>query len=203
MAFEIAEQLGWRTPDHVVIPVAGCSLLTKIWKGFKELEELGWIPGNTARIHAAQASGCSPVSTAVKNSWENVRPVRPNTIAKSLAIGDPADGYFGLQAIRDSGGYGEDVTDREIVEGMLLLARTEGIFAETAGGVVVGVLQKLVRQGRIGKSDVTVLAITGNGLKTQEALVGSTQQPLSIRPNLEAFQEALEETERREQHGCG
>jgi threonine synthase len=185
--FEIAEQLGWRTPDHIIVPVAGCSLLTKIWKSFKELETLGWIKKNTAKIYAAQPSGCAPVSRAVKDGSDTIQPVKANTIAKSLAIGNPADGYYGLEAIRETGGYGEDVSDTEIIEGILLLARTEGIFAETAGGVVVGVTKKLVEQGRIGKDDFTVLAITGNGLKTQELLVGKTQQRLQIEPTLDAF----------------
>jgi threonine synthase len=190
--FEIAEQLGWRTPDHIIVPVAGCSLLTKIWKGFKELEILGWIEKNTAKIYAAQPSGCAPVSRAVKDGSDTIQPVKANTIAKSLAIGNPADGYYGLEAIRETGGYGEDVSDTEIIEGILLLARTEGIFAETAGGVVIGVTKKLVEQGRIGKDDFTVLAITGNGLKTQELLVGRTQQRLQIEPTLDAFMKKFE-----------
>jgi threonine synthase len=185
--FEVAEQLGWRTPDHIIVPVAGCSLLTKIWKSFKELEILGWIEKNTAKIYAAQPSGCAPVSRAVKDGSDTIQPVKPHTIAKSLAIGNPADGYYGLEAIRETGGYGEDVSDPEIIEGILLLSRTEGIFAETAGGVVVGVTKKLAEQGRIGKDDFTVLAITGNGLKTQELLVGKTQQRLQIEPTLDAF----------------
>ncbi len=209
-AFEIAEQLGWQTPDHIVVPVAGCSLLTKIWKGFKELENLGWIQENGTRIYAAQATGCSPVTSAVKSGADAIRPVRPNTIAKSLAIGNPADGYYGLQAIGETGGYGEDVSDEEIIEGMLLLARTEGIFAETAGGVVVGVTKKLVEQGRIEKDDTTVLAITGNGLKTQEILIGKTQQTLRIEPTMEAFtekvklvlEESLGKTEEAERRVC-
>jgi len=197
-AFEIAEQLGWQCPDHIVIPVAGCSLLTKIWKGLTELEELGWIPKNKARLYAAQPSGCSPVATAVKNGWDTIKPVKPNTIAKSLAIGNPADGLFGLGAIRQSGGYAEDVSDREIIEGILLLAKTEGIFTETAGGVVVAATRKLVREGRIGKDDLTVLAITGNGLKTQDALVGATRRPSIIDPTLEDFVALEEQKERRQ-----
>ncbi len=199
-AYEIAEQLGWRTPDHIVVPVAGCSLLTKIWKGFGELEQLGWIDKNSARIYAAQATGCSPVTTAVKNGASMISPVKPDTIAKSLAIGNPADGYYGLRAIEETGGYGEDVSDEEIVEGMKLLARTEGVFAETAGGVVVGVTRKLVEQGRINSEDLTVMAITGNGLKTQEAVAGKTVSPIRIAPKLEAFSEANEIIERRS-HG--
>lgn len=209
VAYEVAEQLGWRTPDHMVVPVAGCSLLTKIWKGFKELEMLGWIRKNTAKIYAAQASGCAPVSRAVKNDEDIIRPVKPNTIAKSLAIGNPADGYFGIEAIKESGGYGEDVTDDEIIEGIILLSQTEGIFAETAGGVVVSVTKKLLKQGRIGKDELTVLTITGNGLKTQEALVRKTQQRLRIEPTFDAFIEKVEPmlesadlpSERRVQYG--
>jgi threonine synthase len=192
IGFEVAEQLGWRTPDHIVVPVAGCSLLTKIWKGFRELEILGLIQENTTKIYAAQPSGCAPVTQAVKNGSDTIQPVKANTIAKSLAIGSPADGYYGLEAIRETGGYGEDVSDEEIIEGILLLSRTEGIFAETAGGVVVGVTKKLVEQGRIGKNDLTVLAITGNGLKTQELLVGKTQQRLQIEPTLDGFMKKFE-----------
>jgi len=192
--FEIAEQLGWRTPDHVVVPVAGCSLLTKIWKGFKELDTLGWIASNKAKIHAAQASGCAPVSRAIKNGSDTIQPVKADTIAKSLAIGNPADGYYGLEAIRESGGYADDVTDEEIIEGIRLLSQTEGIYTETAGGVVVGVTKRLVEQGRIKRDDLTVLAITGNGLKTQEVLIGKTQQPLRVAPTLDAFVEKFEPT---------
>lgn len=202
MGFEIAEQLGWESPEHIVIPVAGSSLLTKIWKAFKELERLGWIKRNKARLYAAQASGCSPVSTAIKKGLETITPVKPNTIVKSLAIGNPADGYFGVQAVRDTGGYAEDVSDQEVLEGILLLARTEGIFAETAGGVVVAVTRKLVQQGRIGRDHLTVLAITGNGLKTQEILEGRTQQPLRIKASLEQFAQEVEETERRQEYVC-
>ncbi len=201
MGFEIAEQLGWESPDHIVIPVAGCSLLTKIWKAFKELERLGWIRRNKAKLYAAQASGCAPVSTAIKKGWDAVKPVKPDTIVKSLAIGNPADGYFGLQAVRETGGYGEDVSDKEVLEGILLLARTEGIFAETAGGVVVAVTRKLVQQGRIGRDDLTVLAITGNGLKTQEILTGKTQNPIRIGASLEQFIGQVEETERSLEYG--
>lgn len=200
--YEIAEQLGWRTPDHVVVPVAGCSLLTKIWKAFQELEAIGWIERNTARIYAAQASGCAPVSTAVKEGWDTIKPVKPNTIVKSLAIGNPADGPFGLKVIRKSGGWSEDASDEEVIEGIQLLATTEGIFAETAGGVVVAVTRKLIEQGRIHPDDITVLAITGNGLKTQEVLEGRTGFSFRIPPNLDAFSEALEEKDTR-RYGYG
>tara|TARA_B100000686_G_C16707987_1_gene927450 strand:- start:293 stop:1531 length:1239 start_codon:yes stop_codon:yes gene_type:complete len=189
--YEIAEQLGWRTPDNIVVPVAGSSLITKIWKAFHEFEMLNLVDKVNTKVFAAQATGCSPVTTAIKNGSENFKPVKPNTIAKSIAIGNPADGYYGIKTARESGGYGEDVSDEEIVEAMSLLARTEGIFTETAGGVVVGVTQKLVKQGRIKPDDLTVLCITGNGLKTLEALDGRFQHPAIIEPNLESFKELM------------
>ncbi len=189
VGFEIAEQLGWRTPQHVVCPMAGGSLIGKIDKAFKELTRLGLIEENRYRIHGAQAAGCSPISTAVKNGWESHRPVKkPNTIAKSLAIGDPADGYFAARLIRSSGGWAEDVTDEEIVEAMTLLGRTEGIFAETAGGVTVAVTRKLVEQGRIPREEEIVICITGNGLKTQEAVADALAEPALIHPTLDEFE---------------
>jgi threonine synthase len=189
MGFEIAEQLGWRTPQHVVCPMAGGSLIGKIHKAFGELAKIGLIADPACKIHGAQASGCSPISTMVKNGWEQHRPVRkPNTIAKSLAIGDPADGYFAAQVIRGSGGWAEDVSDREISEAMVLLGRTEGIFAETAGGVTVAVTRKLIEQGRIPRDEEVVLCITGNGLKTQDAIADVVAQPAVIGPSLEEFE---------------
>jgi threonine synthase len=186
--FEIAEQLGWRTPRHVVCPMAGGSLIGKINKAFNELHRVGLIDAPSCRFYGAQASGCNPISTAVKNNWESHRPVRkPNTIAKSLAIGDPADGYFAGQLIRASGGWAEDVSDAEIIECMTLLARTEGVFAETAGGVTLAVLRKLLQQGRIPRDEEIVLCITGNGLKTQDALVDVLDKPALIGPTLEEF----------------
>ncbi|MBI3014125.1 MAG: threonine synthase [Candidatus Tectomicrobia bacterium] len=187
--YEIAEQLGWKAPDHVVIPVAGSSLITKVWKAFNEFAHLGLIDEVKTKIHAAQASGCAPVTTAIKENRDFIKPVIPNTIAKSIAIGNPADGYYGIKTVKESGGYGEDVADDEIVECMKLLAQTEGIFAETAGGVTLGVARKLVAQGRIQPDDVTVLAITGNGLKTQEAVMGDVGSPILIDPRLSAFQD--------------
>jgi threonine synthase len=186
--FEIAEQLGWRTPQHVVCPMAGGSLIGKIDKAFKELHKVGLIDAPACKFHGAQPSGCSPISTMVKNGWETHRPVRkPNTIAKSLAIGDPADGFFAGKVIRDSGGWAEDVTDAEIAEAMALLGRTEGIFAETAGGVTVAVTRKLLEQGRIGRDEEIVICITGNGLKTQEAVADLLEQPAVIGTRLEEF----------------
>ncbi len=193
MGFEIAEQLGWRTPQHVVVPMAGGSLICKIQKAFQELERVGLLGDSECKIHGAQPAGCSPISTAVKNGWEAHRPVRkPNTIAKSLAIGDPADGYFAARVIRSSGGWAEDVTDAEIAEAMVLLGRTEGIFAETAGGVTVAVARKLIEQGRIPRDEEIVLCITGNGLKTQDAVAGYLEKPAVIGPALEEFEPLVE-----------
>jgi threonine synthase len=195
MGFEIAEQLGWRTPQHVVVPMAGGSLICKIQKAFQELVRVGLMADPSCKIHGAQPTGCSPISTAVKNGWETHRPVRkPNTIAKSLAIGDPADGYFAAKVIRESGGWAEDVSDPELAEAMALLGRTEGIFAETAGGVTVAVARKLIEQGRIGRDEEIVLCITGNGLKTQDAVADCLEQPAVIRPALEEFSPLVEGT---------
>jgi threonine synthase len=190
MGYEIAEDLGWRAPDHVVAPMAGGSLIGKIHKAFKEFETLGLIDGPVkTRMYGAQATGCNPISNTVKTDALKVRPVRnPNTIAKSLAIGDPADGYFASQLIRDTGGWSEDVDDDAIVDGMKLLAETEGIWAETAGGVTLAVAQKLLAQGKIDRDGSTVLCITGNGLKTQEALLGKIAQPVVIKPSLAEFE---------------
>ena len=187
--YEIAEQLGWKAPDHVVIPVAGSSLITKVYKAFHEFQHLGLIDEVKTKIHAAQASGCAPVTTAIKEGRDFIKPVIPNTIAKSIAIGNPADGYYGIKTVNESGGYGEDVSDDEIVECIKLLAQTEGIFAETAGGVTLGVARKLIAQGRIQPEDVTVLAITGNGIKTQEAVMEKVGSPVVIDPRLSAFQD--------------
>ncbi len=190
MGFEIAEDLGWRFPDHVVAPMAGGSLIGKIQKSFKEFERLGIVDGPVqTRMFGAQATGCNPISNTVKTDAMKVKPVRnPNTIAKSLAIGDPADGYFASQLIRESGGWSEDVNDDEIVAGMKLLAETEGIWAETAGGVTLAVAQKLIAQGKIDRDGSTVLCITGNGLKTQEALHGKVDRPIVIKPTMAEFE---------------
>ncbi len=193
--FEIAEQLGWRTPRHVVVPMAGGSLIGKIHKAFHELHQVGLIDNSACKIYGAQATGCNPITHAVKNGLEAHRPVKkPNTIAKSLAIGDPADGYFACKVMRDSGGWGEDASDEEIAEAMYLLARTEGIFAETAGGVTLAVTKKLIEQGRIPRNEEIVICITGNGLKTQDAVAGILEQPLVIKPSLEEFEPMVEGT---------
>jgi len=185
--FEIAEQMGWNLPQHVVVPMAGGSLITKIWKAFKELEKLGFLNGGTSKIHGAQASGSSPITTALKEGEDLIKPQKPKTIAKSLAIGNPADGYYSLKVMRESEGWGEDVTDAEIIQAMKLLARTEGIFTETAGGVTVGVTLKLVQQGVIPPDESILICITGNGLKTQEAIIGKIGQPVVIEPNINDF----------------
>ncbi|MCS7047360.1 MAG: threonine synthase [Gemmataceae bacterium] len=188
MGFEIAEQLGWRVPRHIVAPMAGGSLIGKIHKAFHELYKVGLIDDPRCKIYGAQATGCNPITDAVKNHREQHRPVRkPNTIAKSLAIGDPADGYFAAKVMRESGGWGEDASDTEIAEAMTLLARTEGIWAETAGGVTLAVTKKLVDQGRIPRDEEIVICITGNGLKTQDAILNLVARPTVIRPSLEEF----------------
>ncbi len=187
LAYETVEQLGWRAPDQVVVPMASGSLLTKIWKGLNEFKKIGLLSEVHTKINGAQAEGCSPISTAYKAGRDFFKPVKPNTIAKSLAIGNPADGYYALKTVEESHGIMDDVTDDEIVEGIKLLAQTEGIFAETAGGVTIGVLRKMAKQGLIKKDDLTVAYITGNGLKTQEAVVESVGRPIRIPPSLSKF----------------
>jgi threonine synthase len=187
LGYEIAEQLGWRLPDQIVIPIASGSQLTKIDKAFQELIKLGLVEDRPYKVFGAQAEGCSPVSAAFKAGHDVVRPVKPNTIAKSLAIGNPADGPYVLDAVRRTGGAVEDVTDAEVVEGIRLLARTEGIFAETAGGVTVGVLKKLVESGRLDPSLETVVINSGEGLKTLDAVAPVAKPSANIAPNIEAF----------------
>ncbi|MBI5056651.1 MAG: threonine synthase [Nitrospirae bacterium] len=189
--YEILEQLGWKAPDAVVVPSASGSLLTKIWKSFKEFKELGLIDGLHSKVYSAQATGCSPIVTAIKAGVDVIKPVKPDTIAKSLAIGNPADGYYATHVVKESGGFGEDVPDQEIIDAIKLLARTEGIFAETAGGVTLASAIKLIREGHIKEDDLTVLCITGNGLKTKEAIMGQTGEPYQIQPNLKSFEEVL------------
>lgn len=191
--FEIIEQLGWKAPDTIVVPCASGSLLAKIWKGFKEFKELGLVKDIRTKVFAAQATGCPPISTAIKQESDIIKPVKPDphTISKSLAIGNPAEGYYATRAVKESGGYGEDVSDEEIIEAMKLLAKTEGIFTETAGGVTLAVTKKLIESGKIRRDEVIVVCITGNGLKTQEALNGKTVSPYYIEPNLASFEEVL------------
>jgi threonine synthase len=191
MGYEIAEQLGWRAPAHVVVPCAGGSLLTKIAKAFQELARLGLIPQARTRMYAAQAAGCGPIVTMIQKDTDVLEPVRPQTIAKSLAIGNPADGYYAYRAAKDSGGYGEHATDEEIIDGMRLLARTEGIFAETAGGVTVAATRKLIEAGRIPRDEPIVMCVTGNGLKTPDVLYDRLGSDVTIQPSLQAFDRAL------------
>ncbi|NOY78707.1 MAG: threonine synthase [Calditrichaeota bacterium] len=191
MGHEILEQLNWQVPDNVVLPMAGGSLLNKINKAFNEFEKVGWIQKNTAKFFGAQASGCSPISTAFKENYPDIQPVKPKTIAKSLAIGNPADGYYAVETIRRSGGRADDVSDEEIVEGIQLLAETEGIFTETAGGVTIGVLKKLVEEKHIHPDEVTVAAITGQGLKTVEVLSETTYSIPIINADYDDFEKVL------------
>ena len=191
--YEIAEQLGWRLPDNVVVPMAGGSLITKIAKAFKELITLGWVEARPVRFFGAQATGCSPISDGVKRNLSRFEPQKPKTIARSLAIGNPADGPYAMKQIRQSGGWAEDISDAEIVAAIKLLAETEGIFAETAGGVTAGVTQKLLEQGRIERHETTVVCITGNGLKTTDAIVGELPLADAIPPRLEAFEALMDE----------
>jgi threonine synthase len=189
--YEIAEQLGWRTPGHIVVPCAAGSLITKIWKALKELATLGLIDPVRTRMHAAQAAGCGPIVTMIKQGTETLVPVRPNTIAKSLAMGNPADGVYAYRAVKESGGAAEHATDEEILDAMALLARSEGIFTETAGGVTLAVTKKLIEQGVIPRDEPIVVCITGNGLKTVEAVESRLPEAVRIRPSLGAFDRAL------------
>ncbi len=192
VGFEIAEQLGWRLPDNVVVPMAGGSLITKIKKAFEELIDLGLVEPRPVKIFGAQATGCSPIATAVKAGHEDIEPQKPATVARSLAIGNPADGPYAIKTIRTSGGWAEDVCDGEIVDSIRLLAATEGVFCETAGGVTVGCARKLYGQGRIPVDETTVLCITGNGLKTTDVLSGTFEAAEPIRPKLAEFEAFLE-----------
>ena len=190
LGYEIAEQLGWRLPDQVVIPVASGSQLTKVHKAFRELVELGLVEDEPVKIFGAQAAGCSPVSSAYKSGTDAIRPVKPDTIAKSLAIGNPADGIYVLDICRETGGAVEDISDDEVRQGILLLARTEGIFTETAGGTTVGVLKKLVETGQLDTSLETVVINTGMGLKTLDAVADEVGPAATIKPTYAAFSDA-------------
>jgi len=192
LGFEVQEQLGWRIPQHTVIPMASGSLLTKIHKSYQEFSKLGLVPNTKWKVHGAQATGCNPISVAQKAGLDFFKPVKPNTIAKSLAIGTPADGFYSLRVMKDTGGHCDDVTDDEIREGIKLLAEYEGIFAETAGGVTVGVAKKLIASGKIPAEDSAVLCITGNGLKTLDAVASHVGQTREIRPSLREFEGLLE-----------
>ena len=192
MGFEICEQLGWRLPRHTVIPMASGSLLTKIHKAYTEFVKNGLVNDAKFTVHGAQATGCAPISHAMKKGTDIVKPVpKPETIVKSLAIGTPADGYYAIHAMRQTGGFAEDVTDDEVVEGIKLLAEHEGIFAETAGGVTVACARKLIASGKLPRDEEAVLCITGHGLKTQEAIAGKCGEPRLIKPSLREFEEQI------------
>ncbi len=193
LAFETAEQLGWEAPDHVVVPVASGSQLTKVAKGFRELWSVGLLDEEPhVRVSGAQATGCSPVATAFAAGRDVVKPVKPDTIAKSLAIGNPADGPYAIDAVRSSGGGFGSVTDDEVIEGIRLLARTEGIFAETAGGVTIASLVQLVNSGVVRSDERVVALVTGNGLKTIEAVAPHCGPTATIAPTLDAFAAAID-----------
>jgi threonine synthase len=195
LGYEVAEQLGWELPDHIVAPLASGSLFTKIHKGFQEFVKLGLVDEKAVKFSGAQAEGCSPIAKAFADGRDFVVPVKPNTIAKSLAIGNPADAIYALEVARKTNGSITSVTDAEIIEGMKLLAETEGIFTETAGGTTVAVLKKLAESGKINPDETTVVYITGNGLKTQEAIQGYVGEPLTIEANIESFERAWERSQ--------
>jgi threonine synthase len=198
MAYEIAEQLGWRAPDHCIVPLASGSLYGKIYKGLHELMDLGLIETKNVRMSGCQATGCSPIITAWQNQTLNFRPVRPNTIAKSLAIGNPADGYYTLKIMGETEGAGAAVSDEEVVQGIRLLAETEGIFAETAGGVTIAGLRQLVQSEHVDKDELVVACVTGAGLKTQEAVADALPPALHVQATVESFEAAL-----LDRHGKG
>ena len=194
VGFEIAEQLDWRLPDNVVCPMAGGSLITKIKKAFDELVKLDLVKDKPVKFFGAQATGCSPISTAVKTNSTEIDPQKPATIARSLAIGNPADGHYAIKTIKHSGGWSEDVSDPEVIDSIRLLAETEGVFTETAGGVTVGCAGKLYRQDRILPEETTVLCVTGNGLKTTDVLAGVYETAQPIPPKLAEFEKYLHGT---------
>jgi threonine synthase len=189
VGFEIAEQLGWQAPDSVVVPMAGGALISKIHKGLHELERVGLVRNVSTKFFGAQAQGCNPIIDAVRRGSIDIRPVKPNTIAKSLAIGNPADGYYAAGFIQKSGGWGEDATDAEISAGIQLLAEKEGIYTETAGGVSIAVTKKLIEQGKIDRRGTIVVVITGNGLKTPDAV--TLTAPQVIDPKIDAFEKLV------------
>jgi len=187
LGYEIMEQLGWKAPKHVVVPMASGSLCTKVDKSIKEFIKLGLVEDNGTAVYGAQATGCSPIAKSVKEGSDLIHPVVADTIAKSLAIGNPADGYYANRVIRESGGWAEDISDQEVVDAMKLLAETEGIFAETAGGVTLGCARKMIESGRLPRDESIVLCITGNGLKTQEAVLNAIEKPRIIDASLKEF----------------
>jgi threonine synthase len=192
LAFEVAEQLGWRAPDRVIVPIASGALFTRIWKGYSEFQEAGLVGGALPKMMGAQAMGCAPVATAFAQGEKEIRPVKAHSIAKSLAIGNPADGRYALEAARQSGGSIVAAPESSIADSMGLLARTEGIFGETATGVVISVLRQLTEARAIDPDEVVVAYVTGNGLKTREVVEGKPIARITTAPNLEAFQQAFQ-----------
>ena len=193
--FEIAEQFGWRLPQHTVVPTAGGTILPKVYKAYQEFIELGLVEDNAPKIYSAQAAGCNPVVTAIHRGIDIIEPQKPNTIAKSIAIGNPADGYYVYQAVKESGGWGESATDREIVDAIKLLAKLEGIWTEPAGGTTLAATIKLIEQGRIPRGESIVVSITGNGLKTLEAVQNDLVPPVVIEPKLSEFDKLFEQSQ--------
>jgi threonine synthase len=192
LTFEVCEQLCWKTPDHIIVPAASGALLYAASKAFKELKELDLVNKGETKISAAQPYGCSPIVDAFKSNSDDIIPVeKPSTIAKSLAIGDPGDGIYALKVIRESGGTAEYATDQEIVEAAILLAKTEGIYAEPAGSVTIAVLKKLVEKGIVETDELVVCYVTGSGLKTPEITVGASPKPIEVDPNLKALEEVF------------
>jgi threonine synthase len=191
--FEVAEQLGWKLPKHIVVASAGGTILPKLAKGFKELVNVGLVEDTGCKIYSAQAAGCAPIINALHKGTDLISPVKPNTIASSIAIGNPADGYYVIQAVRESGGWGESVTDEEILDGIKLLAQTEGIFTEPAGGTEVAVTKKLIEKGRIPRDESIVISITGNGYKTLETVAGCVEKPCTINATLQNFDELFQQ----------
>jgi len=185
--YEVAEQLGWKLPQHIIVPTAGGTILPKVARSFEEMVRVGLVEDTPWKIYSAQAGGCAPVVNALHRESDLIEPVRPDTIAKSIAIGNPADGYYVLGAVRGSGGWGDAATDEEIVDGIKLLARTEGIFTEPAGGTTVAVTKKLIEKGRIPRDESIVISVTGNGYKTLEAVADSVERPHVIGARLGEF----------------
>jgi threonine synthase len=195
--FEIAEQLGWQLPQHTIVPTAGGTILPKIYKAYQELIKLGLVEDTKPKVYSAQAAGCNPVVKAIQKGIDIIEPQKPNTIAKSIAIGNPADGYYAYHCVKDSGGWGESATDREIVDAIKLLAKTEGIWTEPAGGTTLAATIKLLDSGRIPRDETVVVSITGNGLKTQEVVQNELPYPRVIDAKMSEFNQLLEENQKQ------
>jgi len=191
LGYEVVEQLGWRAPEQCVVPMASGALFTKIHKGMAEFMDIGLIDTAPVKMIGAQAAGCSPIATAWQNDTMNIRPVKPKTIAKSLAIGNPADGYYALKTMHETGGGATACTDEQVIDGMKLLAETEGVFAETAGGVTIAGLQIGLEQGLIDAEQSTVVFITGGGLKTADVVADHVTTPIPVEGSLQSFEEAF------------